>query len=140
MALAQCYYYRLTHSKRCEYDRLICNKLKTNKYLSEFTQNRERDCDFEQVVNHEQKKYIDDLNVRNGICKTRAFKENIFVMLVGIATNTPTIIVGRPGSSKTLAFHTLMQNLAVASESSMYGQHRGMNPKLTKDLQLSKFF
>ena len=39
---------------------------------------------FLHTVDQGQRFYIDDLNIPAGIAKNRAFKENIFVMLVGM--------------------------------------------------------
>ena len=62
-------------------------------------------------MRHQQEQYVSKFKLGRGICLNRVFRENMFVMLVGFATNTPTIVVGRPGSSKTLAFNTMVENL-----------------------------
>ncbi|ETO00927.1 hypothetical protein RFI_36513, partial [Reticulomyxa filosa] len=62
------------------------------------------------------KRYIRTLDIPPGIAKNRAFSENLFVMMVGLATKTPTIVVGRPGSSKTLAMATVQSNLSSSSK------------------------
>ena len=46
-----------------------------------------------------------------GIAKTQALKENVFATIACTATHTPLIIVGPPGSSKTLSFNLLIANL-----------------------------
>ena len=46
-----------------------------------------------------------------GIAKTQALKENIFATIVCTVTHTPLIIVGAPGSSKTLSFNLTIANL-----------------------------
>ena len=55
--------------------------------------------------------YIKKLNLPNGIAKTEALKENLFATIICTATNTPLIIVGAPGSSKTLSFNLTISNL-----------------------------
>ena len=46
-----------------------------------------------------------------GIAKTQALKENLFATIVCTVTHTPLIIVGPPGSSKTLSFNLAIANL-----------------------------
>ena len=46
-----------------------------------------------------------------GIARTRALKENLFATIVCTVTHTPLIIVGAPGSSKTLSFNLAIANL-----------------------------
>ena len=72
-----------------------------------------KDIDFSQAFN-------DDLNwmmkhialiMPPGIAKTKALKENLFAMIACICTRTPLIIVGEPGSSKSLSFHLVAESL-----------------------------
>ena len=55
--------------------------------------------------------YINQVELPTGISKTRALKENLFATIVCTATRTPLIIVGAPGSSKTLSFNLAIDNL-----------------------------
>ena len=55
--------------------------------------------------------YISNLNLPAGIAKTEALKENVFAMIICTVTKTPLIIVGAPGSSKTLSFSLTISNL-----------------------------
>ena len=52
-----------------------------------------------------------DHSLPPGIAMTSALRENIFAMIACICTKTPLIIVGEPGSSKTLSFHIVAENL-----------------------------
>ena len=47
----------------------------------------------------------------DGLARNQALTENIFAILVSIASLTPLIILGRPGTSKTLAFNTAIDAL-----------------------------
>lgn len=47
--------------------------------------------------------YMDRVILDDGIARTRALKENVFAVIVGIETNIPVMIVGMPGTGKTLA-------------------------------------
>ena len=51
------------------------------------------------------------MELPTGISKTRALKENLFAIIVCTVTHTPVIIVGAPGSSKTLSFNLAVDNL-----------------------------
>jgi len=55
--------------------------------------------------------YINKLSLPTGIAKTEALKENLFATIICTVTNTPLIIVGAPGSSKTLSFNLTISNL-----------------------------
>lgn len=55
--------------------------------------------------------YINKVELPKGIARTRALKENIFATIVCTVTHTPLIIVGAPGSSKTLSFNQTIANL-----------------------------
>ena len=55
--------------------------------------------------------YINRIELPTGIAKTQALKENLFANIVCTVTHTPLIIVGAPGSSKTLSFNLAIANL-----------------------------
>eukprot|EP01084_Bolivina_argentea_P082683 149705_1 len=76
------------------------------------------DHNFAIILQTEQEYFInrETLRIPPGIALNRAFKENLFVILIGLATKTPTIVIGKPGSSKTLAMQTLQENLSYAQK------------------------
>ena len=55
--------------------------------------------------------YIEQVELPTGIAKTEALKENFFATIICTVTRTPLIIVGAPGSSKTLSFNLVISNL-----------------------------
>ena len=55
--------------------------------------------------------YADHMELPQGIAKTLALKENVFATIICTVTQTPLIIVGAPGSSKTLSFNITVSNL-----------------------------
>ena len=79
MALAQCYYYRLPFALRKKYEAFINGEMKKVHKIVKDIPNY-----FLHTVDEGQRFYIDDLEIPKGIAKNRAFKENIFVMLVGM--------------------------------------------------------
>jgi MoxR-like ATPase len=51
------------------------------------------------------------MEIPPGIGKNKSLKENIFVMFTCIMNKIPLIIVGKPGSSKTLAMNIVTKSL-----------------------------
>ena len=107
LSIAQCYYYRLNNKQRKKFRSRI-ESLSSRKLGRNF--------DFERIIESEQNQYVMKLKIESGIAINRAFRENLFVMLVGLSTQTPTVIVGKPGSSKTLAMVTLQENLSSSTK------------------------
>ncbi|ETO20718.1 hypothetical protein RFI_16499, partial [Reticulomyxa filosa] len=128
LALAQCYYYRLNVEQRFMYGNAIQQKL---------VEKSQQHIEFEQTVEQEQWRYVRKLDVSPGIALNLAFRENLFVILVALATKTPTIVVGRPGSSKTLAMATLQANLASSSKNKALTQ-MGFDDFFVVSFQCSK--
>lgn len=60
---------------------------------------------FTTAFNDELEWYIERLALPPGIAKTRALKENVFANIACCQTHTPLIIIGEPGTSKTLSFN-----------------------------------
>ena len=61
----------------------------------------ENECDF----------IIDNIILDKGIAKNRILKENIFLQFIAITSNIPLIIIGKPGSSKSLSFQLLKKSM-----------------------------
>ena len=47
--------------------------------------------------------FLDSVNLAPNIAKNQALKENVFMMIVCIELRIPMFLVGKPGSSKSLA-------------------------------------
>ena len=67
-------------------------------------------------------------NIPVGIAMTRGLKENIFATLICSMSQTPLIIVGPPGASKTLAVQIVGDNCSGSDSSSVFYVNR---PRLT---------
>ncbi|XP_053385748.1 E3 ubiquitin-protein ligase RNF213-like [Mercenaria mercenaria] len=95
LALGVCYHASLT--TRNDYRRHIVKYFKepcalagdSDRFLAEI------DC-FEEVV-------LDSLELEENIARNQALKENVFMMVVCIELRIPLFLVGKPGSSKSLA-------------------------------------
>ena len=102
VAMGIVYYMRLNKKYRQEYARFVDSKYRLPSEMN-FTKAFEQELDL----------YIQLVDLPKGIARTRALKENIFATIVCTATHTPLIIVGAPGSSKTLSFNQTIANLSL---------------------------
>ena len=100
VALGLVYYMRLNAEFRKKY----------SKYLDEncYMPNK---VSFSKAFEDELNYYIQEVELPKGIARTLALKENIFATIICTVTHTPLIIVGAPGSSKTLSFNQTIANL-----------------------------
>ena len=66
---------------------------------------------FSDFIKIEEQYLIDKIEPKKSICKNEALKENLFLMFVSIITRIPLIIVGKPCSSKSLAFELIYNSM-----------------------------
>ena len=66
---------------------------------------------FRIALNHELDWFMSKMHIPPGIAGTTALKENIFAIIACCETQTPLIILGEPGTSKTLSFNLSIENL-----------------------------
>ena len=99
VSLGLVYYLRLDTKYRSKYKRILDHKASA-----------ERES-FSKTFNEELNWYIDHIDLPDGIAKTQTLKENLFATIVCTMTHTPLIIVGQPGTSKTLSFNLALANL-----------------------------
>ena len=71
----------------------------------------EGEITFSEAYKRELRWFIDHVKLPAGIAKTNALMENVFAIIACAVTHTPLIIVGPPGSSKTLSFNIASANL-----------------------------
>ena len=100
VALGLVYYMRLNAEFRKEYCKYLDD---INRLPNEVTFSRA----FEEELDY----YIGEVELPKGIARTLALKENLFATIICTVTHTPLIIVGAPGSSKTLSFNQTIANL-----------------------------
>lgn len=98
-ALGLVYYMRLNKVFREKYQKHIDSTLLPG------------EISFQDAFNQELNYYSDSIDLPPGIARTQALKENIFATIVCTVTRIPLIIVGAPGSSKTLSFNIVVSNL-----------------------------
>jgi hemicentin len=100
VSLGIVYYMRLNSKYRKEY----------RQYLDDFP-HLFGEITFSQAIEDELQWFIEHVELPPNIAKTEALKENVFVTIACAVTHTPLIIVGDPGSSKTLSFNIAIANL-----------------------------
>lgn len=101
VSLGLVYYMRLNSTYRYEYEKMLNTSFQALPDCSSFSQVFSEQLDW----------FVDEVELENGIARTQALKENIFAIIACVLTTTPLIIVGPPGSSKTLSFSIVISNL-----------------------------
>eukprot|EP00494_Astrolonche_serrata_P032190 UN32459 len=71
---------------------------------------------FERVLSLEQDRYVKIMEIPKGVATNRSLKENLFMILVCTMTRLPIVLVGKPGSSKTLSMLILRDNLNASTK------------------------
>ena len=119
VSLGIVYYMRLNSKYREKYEKFLDEKMKIPGEVS-FSRA------FDEALNF----FCDNIKMPLGIGKTRALKENLFATIICTVTHTPLVIVGAPGSSKTLSFNLAIANLkGLESKEKMF-----QNVKIFKSL------
>eukprot|EP01084_Bolivina_argentea_P280152 479056_1 len=114
-ALALVYYFRLSNKKRIEYNICVSKHIKKfndtligkNGIIDKFC-NKFKDC------------------IPKGIALNRTLRENLFLLFICIQTKCPLILVGKPGSSKTLAMSVIRDYLS--DHNKVYLKSQGLLP------------
>jgi len=70
-----------------------------------------------------QEMFIDQLQLEDNIAKNQALCENVFMMVVCIELRIPLFVVGKPGSSKSLAKTIVQDNMQGKSSKSEFFRH-----------------
>lgn len=118
VSLAIVYYFRLNPKSRKLYaeemDMLTEQQLVTTTSLLEShmsTGRVQRRLKFRESLQEELDWLIGKMAISPRVAHTEALKENLYAIVVCAMTHTPLIIVGPPGSSKTLSFKITVDNL-----------------------------
>ena len=100
VSLGLVYYMRLNKEYRDEYRRVLDHHTRLP-----------NEVNFSQAFKDELDWFMSQVDLPTGIAKTQALKENLFATIVCTVSHIPLIIVGAPGSSKTLSFNLSIANL-----------------------------
>ena len=103
VALAIVYYFRLDRKCRKDY----AEEMDTFNVLGI----DRKPVIFSEALRDELDWLVSETTLPDGVAQTEALKENLYATVVCTMTRTPLIIVGAPGSSKTLSFKITVSNL-----------------------------
>jgi hypothetical protein len=67
--------------------------------------------EFNKVLLHVQRSFVSQMNLGEGIALNEALLENLFMILVSVLNHIPIFVIGKPGSSKSLAMGLIQSNL-----------------------------
>ena len=62
---------------------------------------------FSKILEIEEEFILDKIELGKGIGNSRSLRENLFLLFVSLGTNIPLIIIGKPGSGKSLSTHLI---------------------------------
>jgi len=80
------------------YEGELKDDLQENYGINDFSE-----FNFHDILSKEEDFILDNVNPEKGIGKNDSLKENIFLLFTCLNTNIPLIIIGKPGSSKSLS-------------------------------------
>ena len=130
-----CFYFRLTDERnRAEFEMnlryILLQLLNNGKIIKEKTKNlfeslknedfkkeilsrreEEKYNQFSDFINIEQDFLINQIELEKGIAKNKLLKDNLFLLFISILTKIPLIIIGKPGSSKSLSVKLLIESM-----------------------------
>ena len=66
---------------------------------------------FSQILEIEEEFIIDKIELGKGIGNSRSLRENLFLLFVSLGINIPLIIIGKPGSGKSLSSHLIYKSM-----------------------------
>ena len=66
---------------------------------------------FSKILSFEQDFILNNISLSKGIGKNKSLKENIFILFIDLITNIPLIIIGKPGSSKSLSAQLIYKEM-----------------------------
>ena len=67
--------------------------------------------EFSDFLKIEEEFLIDQIDLENGIGKNNLLKENLFLLFLSVVTKIPVIIIGKPGTGKSLSSKLIMNSM-----------------------------
>ena len=119
LSLAICYHSRLSLLRKEYTDKIMQVYNKSNRNPNS---NLKPD-EFNYIIRKEEEFWVSQMNPGEGIALNEALCENIFMILVCILNTIPIFVVGKPGSSKSLAIELIGTNLNGQTSSSKFFQN-----------------
>lgn len=106
-----CYYSRLTFSQRGEFVEAMLRVASGGTLHPSARAVWRSEQSWKSLSDRVQKQVVDAMKLRPGIARNSALNENILMLFVAIMSRTPIIVVGKPGSSKSLAMSLIRQSV-----------------------------
>lgn len=75
---------------------------------------------FNTVLRNVQRSFVSQMNLGEGIALNEALLENLFMILVSILNQIPIFVIGKPGSSKSLAMGLINVSCWISATVYMY--------------------
>ena len=88
------------------YDGDLKNDLISNYNITDFNS-----FHFSDILSEEENFLLDNITLDKGIGKNKSLKENLFLLFTSLATHIPLIIIGKPGSSKSLSAQLICKEM-----------------------------
>ena len=116
LAIALVYYFRLPDSTSTDEERITTvGRQSLERLMDRFlpAMPQQGKLGFRDFVQEQLDSFVcpEHFVIPPGIALNQALKENIFAIVVCFSTRTPLGVIGAPGSSKTLSFHVIRDNL-----------------------------
>ena len=90
----------------------LVNQFKNNDFKVEISLRNEESLDqFSDLIKIEQNYLLNQIDLDKGIGKNTLLKENLFLLFVSVITNIPLIIIGKPGSGKSLSAQLIYKSM-----------------------------
>jgi len=92
---------------------ILMDQIKSNKSFYDEITNRpiEEIHKFSDFLKIEQDFLIDQIELDKGIGKNALLKENVFLLFLSVITNIPLIIIGKPGTGKSLSAQLIYKSM-----------------------------
>eukprot|EP01043_Picozoa_sp_COSAG02_P008916 COSAG02_NODE_294_length_25426_cov_719.561298_2_plen_6193_part_00 len=123
LAVAHCYHFRLNeegHYTRQQFRSEMEQRLQGSRLSSEQADWKDPGW-FEMVLKKQMQWFIDAMKpLPAGVADNAALQENVFMMIVCILNKIAIMVVGKPGSSKTLATQLIRDAFSLAQKSDKF--------------------
>jgi hypothetical protein len=113
IAIGFSYFTRLSELKRMEFESALSQRLSVHSGELELSKSLKSFTDL--IMNH--------LDLPPGVASSYELGENVLAIIICCISKIPLLIIGEPGTSKTLSFHIVSSNLKGKSSSRLFFQN-----------------
>ena len=101
----------INNEKNIEEGISLMEQIKNKELKSEIEKSLESINNFSDFLSIEQDFLIDEIELDDGIGKNTLLKENVFLLFLAVVTNIPLIIIGKPGTGKSLSAQLIYKSM-----------------------------